>query len=290
MQRYALVLAALAALVVTGCGGSDDAAPADSSPPVARVGDAVLTSVQLRNALGAATPGLDSAAARRQVVEQWVRRQLVLQEARRAGIDDEPDVLRQIRDSESSVLEAAYLERFFETDVAQPTEPEIAAYYEANVNRLALREPYVRLRLLRVETAAQAQAAQGALTQIEGSPIADSLFALAAREYATDPEGAIALADSYIPESRLLALDETLGARVAALGAGAAPIVVQGGDAAYALAVVERVQAGRTPSLPMVRPEIAERLAIQRRKEAEARLIARLRSEAEAAGRFDADL
>ena len=57
-----------------------------------------------------------------------------------------------------------------------------------------------------------------------------------------------------------------------------------------AVTSLERVQAGRTPSLPMVRPEIAERLAIRRRKEAEARLIARLRSEAEAAGRLEVDL
>ena len=64
---------------------------------------------------------------------------------------------------------------------------------------------------------------------------------------------------------------------------------MEGGDAFYAVSVVDRVQAGQTPSLGMVRPEIAERLAIRRRKEAEARLIARLRSEAEAGGRLQAD-
>lgn len=292
MRRPVLVLAlaTLASASLAGCGGGDDATPsAEHSPVVARVGDATLTDAELRDALGNATPGLDSAAARRQVIEQWVRRQLVVQEAHRAGLDTEADVVRDLRDAESAVLEAAFLERYFQAEPAEPTEPEIEAYYEANRDRLALREPYVRLRLLKTPNADQATAAQSALRQIEGSPIADSLFALAAREYAPDPDGAIALADAYIPESRLLALDETLGQRISTLGAGADPIVVQGGDAFYAVAVVDRVQAGQTPSIAMVRPEIAERLAIRRRKEAEARLIARLRSEAEAGGRLEVE-
>ncbi|MEM6326908.1 MAG: peptidylprolyl isomerase [Bacteroidota bacterium] len=286
-RRTGWVLALLVGAALAGCGRGGDAEVPGEGLVIARVGEASLTEAQLREALGTATPGLDSAAARRQVVEQWVRRQLVVQEARRAGLDSDTEVVRQLRDSESAVLEAAYLERFFETNPAEPTEPEIEAYYEAAQSRLALREPYVRLRLIRVASADQAQAARGALAQIQGSPLADSLFALAAREYATDPDGAIDLADAFIPESRLLALDESLGARISAIGAGAAPVVVQGGDAAYAVAVVERVQAGQIPSLAMIRPEIAERLAIRGRKNAEARLIARLRSEAEARGRLE---
>lgn len=289
MTRPVLLLPVLAALALAGCRGEDPSAFPSDSPAVARVGEAVLTEAELRDALGSATPGLDSASARRQVVEQWVRRQLVVQEARREGLDELPDVQRQLRDSESAVLEAAYLERFFEAEPAEPTEPEIEAYFEANRERLALREPYVRLRLIRTASREDAQAALGALGQIQGSPIADSLFALAAREYDATPDGAVALADSYIPESRLLALDETLGGRVAALGAGATPALVEGGDAFYAVSVVDRVRTGQTPSLAMLRPEIAERLAIRRRKEAEARLIARLRSEAEAGGRLQAD-
>ena len=83
MTRLGLLLPVLAALALSGCRGENPSAfPADS-PAVARVGEAVLTEAELRDALGSATPGLDSASARRQVVEQWVRRQLVVQEARR---------------------------------------------------------------------------------------------------------------------------------------------------------------------------------------------------------------
>ena len=258
---------------------------------MARVGEAVLTETELQETMGDATPGLDSMAARRQIIEQWVRREIIVQEAQRAGLDDEPDVQRSLRDSERSVLEAAYLARFFESAEVEPTQAEIEAYFEANAERLALREPYVRVRLLRAPNADRARQAQNALAQMNGSPLADSLFALTAREYATDPDGAIALADIYLPESRLFAVSEALGQTVATLGAGAAPAVVAAPEAsgAYAVAVVDRIRTGQTPGLNAIRPEIVETLAIRKRKAAEARHINRLRSEAEAAGRLSTE-
>lgn len=282
----ALVALVLSASGLVACGGGDSAPAAEDGTVAARVGDAVLTEGELSEALGS-FPVLDSASARRQIVEQWVRRELVVQEARRAGLDEDPDVQRELRESEAAVLEAAYLARFFASADAEPTEPEIESYYETNAERLRLTEPYVRVRLIHATNGARAQEAANALEQLQGTPLADSLFSLAAREYAADPEGAIALADVYLPESRLLALDSDLGQRVSTLPAGASPATVVSPEAAYAVAVVDRVQPGRTPSLGMVRSEIVERLAIRKRKGAEARHIARLRSEAEAAGRLD---
>ncbi len=283
MLRRLLLLAPLA---LSACGGGDAPPEASGGATVARVGDAVLSEAELQDALGGATPGLDSAAARKQITEQWVRRELVVQEALRAGLNDEPDVQRSLRESEQSVLEAAYLSRFFESTPAEPTEPEIAAYYEANRDKLTLREPYVRVRLIRMPDPSRAPEARNALAQLQGSPLADSLFALTAREYATDPDGAIDLADAFIPESRLRALNDDLGGGISTLGAGAAPLVLAAPEATYVVSVVERVQPGQVPSQSMVRADIVERLAIRKRKEAEARHIARLRSEAEAGGRL----
>lgn len=277
---------ALAALVLSACGGGDSAPTVEDGAVAARVGDAVLTEGELAEALGD-FPVLDSASARRQIVEQWVRRELVVQEARRAGLDEEPEVQRELRESEAAVLEAAYLARFFESTPAEPTETEIESYYETNAERLRLTEPYVRVRLIKTSNGNRAQEAANALQQLQDTPLADSLFALAAREYAADPDGAIALADVYLPESRLLALNETLGQRVATMPLGATPATIVSPEAAYAVAVVDRVQPGRTPSLGMIRDEIIARLSIRKRKAAEARHITRLRSEAEAAGRLD---
>ena len=299
MRRPSLVRHGLAPALALGgalwglaaCGGADGGAPrAADAVVVARVGDARLTEADLTDAVAAARPGLDSAAARRQVVEQWVHRELLAQEARREGLDADPEVRRQLADAERSVLEAAYLDRVFETSAPEPTDDEVQAYYEANRDRLTLPEPYVRLRLLRLADPAAAAEARSALAQTVGSPMGDSLYALAARAYDADPDGAVALADTYLPQSRIDGLDEALGAQIAQMGAGAAPALVESAGARYAVAVVDRIPAGQTPSLGAVRAELVQRLGIRTRRDAEARLVQRLRSEATADGRLQMEI
>ena len=283
MRTLALVLGLG---LLAACGREEAAAPRDGTV-AARVGDAVLTEGELADALQLSVPGLDSLSARRQIVEQWVQRQLVVQEARAQGLDADPDVQRQLRDSESAVLQAAFLDRYFETDAALPTDAEIQGYYESNLDRLTLPEPYVRVQLIRTQTADAAAQAADALAQISGSPHADSLFALAAREYGMDPEGAIDLADSYLPVSRFRALDDRLGQLISDTGAGARPSALTSGQAHFAVAITDRIPTGQTPSVDALRAELSQRIAIRKRRDAEAQLIQRLRATAQARGQLE---
>ena len=90
-----------------------------------------------------------------------------------------------------------------------------------------------------------------------------------------------------MPGARLAALDETLGERVAGLSAGGQGTAIPIGPTMHLVQVIDRVPAGTVPPFRLVRDELAERLGIQMRRDAEARLIQRLRSEAQAAGRLD---
>ena len=271
-------------LALAACGPGD--APAPESPYVARVGEAVFTEADLADALDGLSPGVDSARAREQVVGQWVRSELLVQEARALKLDQEPRVRKLLLDNERATLEAATLDRLFETNPAVPSDDELAAYYEANRASLALREPYVRLRHVRTGVQSRAQSARAALDQTASSPAADSLFTIIAREYGDDPEGAIALAAEYTPESRLLALDEALGLRVIALRPGRSAIV-EYSNGYHVVLVVDRVDTGQIPMIEMVEPELRERLAIQRRRDQEAQFIQSLRSQAQARNRLD---
>lgn len=282
MPRLALLLVLAAALVACG---EDGAPPPDDGAWVARVGDARLTQAELDEALGGTPVGLDSAAARRQVVEQWVARELLVQKALELELDETPAVRRSLDASRRATLEAAYLDRYFADNPAEPDEAALQAYYTAAGARLALPEPYVRAWLLR-PTLAQAPAAATALERVVASPIADSLFEIAAAEYSADPEGAVALSTRFLPLSQFASLDPALGERIAAtplrkvatLRATGRPFVV---------AVAERAPAGAVPPLDLLRPELSERLAIQRRKDDEARLLQQLRAEAQAQGRLE---
>ncbi|MEM1116972.1 MAG: peptidyl-prolyl cis-trans isomerase [Bacteroidota bacterium] len=281
--RPALLLAVIAALAACG---PEEAATA-SGEVAARVGEAVLTEAEVADALGATLAGLDSAFAREQVIEQWVQRELLVQEARAQGLDDDPAVRRRIADSERATLEAAALESLFDANVQEPDEEALALYYDENREDLALREPYVRLRHLRVSAPRRAEEARAALEQALTSSFPDSLFALVAQEYADDPPGTLALSNEYIAEGRLEALDEALGARVAALPAGAQVVVVPSDQVFHVVQVVDRVPAGTVPPLALVRDELAERLAIQARRDLESQFLSQLRVQAQADGRLD---
>lgn len=281
----ALVLLCTVALAACG-NGNEATSQGGRGEYVARVGDAVFTEADLAEAIDGLSPGVDSVRAREQVVNQWVRRELLVQEARALKLDEEPRVQRLLLDNERATLEAATLDRLFETNPAEPTADELEAYYAANQANLALREPYVRLRHVRTGVRDRAQGARAALEQAASSPLADSLFAIIAREFGDDPEGAVALAAEYTPESRLLALDEALGLRVIALRPGQTAIV-EFSDGYHVVQVVDRVGTGETPTLEMVAPELRERIAIQRRRDQEAQFIQSLRSEAQARNRLD---
>ena len=287
--RPPLLLLAVAlplAAALGACRAPEPDAPGGGDA-VARVGDARLTEGDLVDALGDAPPGLDSVGARQHVVEQWVQRELLVQEARRQGLDGEPRVRRLLAENERATLEAAALDAYFAQTPAEPSEADLRAYYEAHREALALRDPYVRLRLLRVADRGRAAEARTALARALASPYPDSLFALVAREYADDPDGAVAFASEYVSESRVRALDAGLGERLAALPAGAQVVVVPVGRAFHVVQVVDRVPTGTVPPFDLVRDELAERLAVQRRRDAEARLLQQLRSEAQARGRLD---
>ncbi len=286
MRRHAAWLVPVL-LVLAACGPSPASPASGQGDVVARVGSARLTEGDLGAALGDGPAGLDSTTARGQLVEQWVQRELLVQEARRQQLDDDPAVRRRLDENERATLEAAALEAYFAQAPAEPTDAELEAYYQANRDALALREPYVRIRHLRVAGRGRAGQARQALDRALGSPYPDSLFALVAREFADDPDGAASLAAEYVSESRLRALDESLGDRIAALPAGAQVAVVPVGRTFHVVQVVDRVPAGTVPPFRLLRDELAERLAVQRRRTAEARLIQQLRSEASARGDLD---
>jgi len=274
-------LALAAGLTLAACRGTSE-----TPSFVARVGDAVLTRDELTTALSALPAGLDSAAAREQIVEQWVTAELLAHEARRRGLPDEPEVQSALRENERAVLGAALVEHFFAANPGSPTDEELAAYLDERQEELVLREPWVRIRHLRTRTAEEAESARAGLARAGTAAFADSLFRMLTREYAVDPEGSQAMATSYLPESRFRATGELLAETVAALAPGQAAVVPVAG-AFHVVQLVDRRPAGSRAQPAWVRDEYRERMAIDRRRDLLARQVQALRTEALAGGRLE---
>jgi parvulin-like peptidyl-prolyl isomerase len=278
VTRTARVVFGTALVSAAGLAACRTEAPAPDASVAAQVGDAFLTETEVARAIAAA-PGLDSAEARRETVEPWVRRQLLAQHARATGLADEPDVRQRLVDAERAVLEAAALGAL--ADESAPTDAQIEAAYAAHPGDFTPAEAMVRVRHLLVRGPGRARAAAAALARVAASAQPDSTFALAAREFSTDADGAVSLARTFVTLSELDAADPALGRAVAGLAPGAVAMAAASRPGTvHVVALVARHPAGAVLPLAAVRDEIAERLGVGLRTDAAARLVERLRADA----------
>lgn len=277
-----LVVAALVAWA--GC----RAQPPSPEPYVARVGPAVLTEEDLDAALAVVPESVDSLTAREQFVEQWVTAELMARDAEARGLRDRPDVQRQLAENERAVLAAALLGVLYEETAADVPRAELEAYFARNRDRLRLREPYVRVRLIEAATEADAEAARAALQEAMQGARQDSLWEAAARAYAVDTTLALALGRAYVPESRLRgATAHAVWDALGPLGPGQIAPVIEAGGTFFVVQLLDRAAAGAAPELGWIEDEVRRQIAIQSRKQLVARHVQRLRTQAEARGELE---
>jgi EpsD family peptidyl-prolyl cis-trans isomerase len=79
--------------------------------------------------------------AKSRLLQALIDQRLVVQAAEKAGLDKDPAVATAMEQASRQVLAEAYAERSFK-DVAQPTEAEIAAYYEQHPELFSQRRIY----------------------------------------------------------------------------------------------------------------------------------------------------
>ena len=122
------------------------------------------------------TIGQDSSEALEQVAEEWVKNELIAQEAIRRGLRNDAEVRQLLEENERSVLVSTFVSRLFQEETLDPTEEEIEAYYAQNVEQLALREDYIRVRYLQNDDADEAERARMLLRDATAVGQADSLW------------------------------------------------------------------------------------------------------------------
>lgn len=249
-----------------GCTSSPEPAPY-----VARVGNSLLTQGEVNALIQDRPVFLDSVDAVSQIVEQWVTNELLYQEALSRGLRGDPDVQRLLADNERSVLIDALVSRVLAAEMNDgPDESAIQTYYEQHREKLALREPFVRVRHLIYENQDSAEAARAGLQASLLSPVL--------------PEGgrlASGLSDdAFYPERQMFAATPGLGEVVANLDIGDVHDVFEMDSTFHVVQLMDRLETGAVPSIDMVRREIRDRVAIDIRKQLYARQVERLRTRA----------
>ncbi|MGB1375862.1 MAG: peptidyl-prolyl cis-trans isomerase, partial [Rhodothermales bacterium] len=173
--------------------------------------------------------------------------------------------------NERSVLIDALVSRVLAAEMNDgPDESAIQTYYEQHREKLALREPFVRVRHLIYENQDSAEAARAGLQASLLSPVL--------------PEGgrlASGLSDdAFYPERQMFAATPGLGEVVANLDIGDVHDVFEMDSTFHVVQLMDRLETGAVPSIDMVRREIRDRVAIDIRKQLYARQVERLRTRA----------
>jgi parvulin-like peptidyl-prolyl isomerase len=252
---------------------------ASRSSFVARVGDDVLTREELSASLEGLGPAIDSSQARRQLVDQWVTRTLLLREAERLNLASEPEVQEQLEEKRRTVLISALTNRIYQNAEVEVSDAEVEDYFQRHRQQLALREPYVRVRHLATGDRARAEALQ---SRLRTEAVSDSAWRQVARREAVDPTRALQWAERFVPQSRLFARYPYVRNALEALGAGEVAPVVRDDSLFHVLQLVRRIPAGTAPKLTWIEPKVRRRLRIRSRKQMYAREVQRLRTEAKA--------
>lgn len=273
---FLVASALLAGLLIGGC--------EQNEPPssyVARVGSHYLQQDDVARMLQGMGPVPDSTQARQQVIGQWVENTLLLQEAQRLNLAEDPAVKRRLEEQRRNALVTALKNRIYDELDQAPSEQEVRTYFERHQEQLTLREPYVRVRHLTTQQADSARTAREQLLSARAAG-ADSVWAQLSRRYADQPARARRLAGRFLPESRLFSQLPYVRDELDALREGEVAPITQDGDRFHLLQLVQRVDTGATPELEWVEGEIRRRLRIRHRKQMYAREVQRLRNRAKA--------
>lgn len=255
--------AGLLALLLAAC-----AAEPDESPVVARVGDAVLTRADLEDQV---TDSLDpevELASRRAFVEEWVREQLLYQEALSSGLGEKARLQRLIEQARRDLLVAAYLNQEFEDREVEIAEEDIENYYYLHADDYARTEAEVRLQHILLQSRRDANALRRRL-------VAGSItFEEAARQHSLDGATNLAGGDS----GYFSAEDDPLLWEISqdlTLNRISTPISTERGY--HIVRVLDRKEPGTTKEVEQVRDLIVESLVREAHRARLDELIARLK-------------
>jgi hypothetical protein len=262
------VLLALLVLVA-GCWSSDEG---DGEPFVARVGEATLTEQDLAELLPAEQA--TDEALRGVLVQQWIDRQLLLQEASEQGIFDRADVQRQIQENTEALAIGALVERTIASTPFRPSAAEQTRYYQRHRANLLLEEPHVRFSAFFGRTRAAAEEAQAQARRVPAE----------APAWASIDDAANVLTDSIAAERALPFEDPALVEALRALPSGRVSSVLQSRGQFVVLVAHERREAGDQPPQPWVRDLVLDRLRIDSKRTALRRLVSSLRDQAQSTG------
>jgi peptidyl-prolyl cis-trans isomerase C len=177
-RAAAALLLLLAGWCLAACGGSME----HKDDELARVGSVVITpevlDARIKELPAFSRAEFDGAEGRQRLLKRLVEEEMMYQAALDAGLQNEADVARQLRDSRRRILVDAYYRGFVEK-AARLSDDQVQAYYDQHPEEFTDPEQ-VRIRHILLGSKREAERLRARIVS------GDIDFAEAARKYSTD--------------------------------------------------------------------------------------------------------
>lgn len=235
--------------------------PDSENGRLAKVGNQVLTMEDARSRIPEQVFMADSAAAYRRYTDSWIRKQVILQEARRLNFENRPEVREELQR-----LREEYILQFVQdfivdefADETEVTEEEARNYYQEHKDTFTLPERYVRYRHLVAGNMNDASNARREL--LAGTPWPE-----VAKEYSLYPELKIRESEHFWPISMAGGDIQMLNRFLKVIGPSEISPIHRSGNEYHFVQLLDEKAEGDHPDLDWLINQIREWLTLEKRK------------------------
>lgn len=230
---------------------------------LAEVGNMVLTKSEAESFIPKNALQADSSLALKKYTDDWVRKQVILQEADRLNFANRRDVRERLkRVQDEFILQAVqdYIISEFEDDMSV-SELEARNYYQQNKEKFTLEEQYVQYRHVVTETMADAQNAKREL--MRGTD-----WETVAKRYSKYADLKIRESQKFWPISISGGDVNMLNRYLRVIGPSEISPIYRSGNEYHFVQLIEERPEGDHPDLDWLIEQIREWLTLEKRKRA----------------------
>lgn len=244
-------------MIFFGCTGGSNNRDGD----LAKVGTQILTKEDARSRIPEQVFETDSIAAYRRYTDSWIRKQVILQEARRLNFENRPEVREELqRLREEYILQ--FVQDFIVDEFAEDTEvteEEARNYYQEHKDTFTLPERYVRYRHLVARNMNDASNARREL--LAGTPWPE-----VAQQYSLYPELKVRESERFWPISMAGGDIQMLNRFLKVIGPSEISPIHRSGSEYHFVQLLDEKAEGDHPDLDWLIGQIREWLTLEKRK------------------------
>lgn len=227
---------------------------------IARVGDSRLNLNETLYRIPSLLLEQDSLTAIENFRNNWIRRELLHQEALRLGLDKNPAIISIINTTVKDILSQSLIDHMIsQSGDIQVSRQEAVAYYESHKDQFKLDEPHVRFRHLIAESIPDAEnARQDLLRGISWENVVE--------QYAVNKQDALRDASVFHPLSLSLVNAPPLDQYIRRMGINEISPIQRIGTRYQFVQLIERKSEGELPDLSWILDQVEDWLLLDKKR------------------------